>query len=64
MDLCLYAMNNAVAAEDVARATGLTAAQVQLVWRDITAKRRATATCTPIAGGSDLRTRRRGMTRP
>ena len=42
MDLCLYAHDNGVAAEDVARATGLTVEQVGKVWRDIESKRRAT----------------------
>jgi NAD+ synthase len=62
MDLCLYAVNNGVAAEEVARATGLTVAQVQLVRRDILAKRKATRylherpllvdeTCAPVVAG-------------
>lgn len=42
MDLCLYALNNAVPAEEAAAAAGLTVAQVESVWRDIAAKRRAT----------------------
>ena len=40
MDLCLYGLNNGIAEEAVARAVGLTAEQVQQVWRDIEAKRR------------------------
>jgi NAD+ synthase len=42
MDLCLFGLENGVAVADVARATGLTADQVLLVWKDIEAKRRAT----------------------
>src|SRR5262249_67651 len=42
MDLCLYGLSNGIAAEDVARAAKLTVEQVQLVWRDIAAKRKAT----------------------
>lgn len=42
MDLCLYGLNHGVAACDVAVATGLTAEQVQRVFNDIGAKRRAT----------------------
>ncbi len=40
MDLCLYGLNNGIAEDAVARAVGLTAEQVQQVWRDIEAKRR------------------------
>jgi len=43
MDLCLYALNNGVPAKEVASATGLTAEQVQRVFRDIEQKRRTTA---------------------
>ena len=43
MDLCLYAHGNGVSAEDAATATGLSAAQVERVWKDIESKRRATA---------------------
>lgn len=43
MDLCLYALNNAVGIDVVARATGLTVQQVQRVYRDIEQKRRTTA---------------------
>ena len=39
MDLCLYGLENGIPAADVARAAGLTAEQVELVWRDIEAKR-------------------------
>jgi NAD+ synthase len=42
MDLCLYGLNNGIAADVVARAAGLTAVQVERVWADIGAKRRAT----------------------
>lgn len=43
MDLCLYGLNNGLAADAVARAAGLTTEQVERVWRDIAAKRRTTA---------------------
>ncbi|HEY3411382.1 MAG TPA: NAD(+) synthase [Propionicimonas sp.] len=43
MDLCLYGKNNAVPAEQVATATGLTVAQVERVYRDIDQKRKTTA---------------------
>jgi NAD+ synthase len=42
MDLCLYAHNHRVPAAALAPAVGLTAAQVERVYRDIAAKRRAT----------------------
>jgi NAD+ synthase len=42
MDLCLYARNHGVSAEQVATFAGLEAAQVERVFRDIDAKRRAT----------------------
>jgi NAD+ synthase len=42
MDLCLYGLINRVPAEEVARVTGLKPEEVDLVWRDIAAKRRAT----------------------
>lgn len=42
MDLCLYALNNAVPAEEAAPVVGLSVAQVGRVYRDIEAKRRAT----------------------
>ncbi|MFA5901856.1 MAG: NAD(+) synthase [Hyphomicrobium sp.] len=42
MDLCLYGLEHGLAAEDVARAAGLTTEQVTLVWQDIEAKRKAT----------------------
>jgi NAD+ synthase len=41
MDLCLYARDTGVPAEDVARALGLTPAQVGRVFKDIDAKRKA-----------------------
>jgi NAD+ synthase len=40
MDLCLWAVNQRTPAEEVARALGLTSAQVERVYRDIEAKRR------------------------
>jgi len=43
MDLCLFARNNAVPADDVARATGLGVQQVERVFRDIDQKRKTTA---------------------
>ena len=42
MDLCLYGLDNAVPADSVACATGLTQEQVHRVWQDIAAKRKAT----------------------
>ena len=42
MDLCLYALNHGIAAEDAAVAVELTPEQVGRVFRDIEAKRRAT----------------------
>jgi len=42
MDLCLYAVNHGVPAEEVAPAVGLTAEQVARVFKDIEAKRRVT----------------------
>jgi NAD+ synthase len=42
MDLCLYAYNHGETAADVAPAVGLTPTQVERVFRDIDAKRRAT----------------------
>ena len=42
MDLCLWAFNHQVPAAEVAPAVGLTAPQVERVFRDIVAKRRAT----------------------
>jgi NAD+ synthase len=42
MDLCLYGLENAVPVADVARAASLTEEQVQIVWRDIESKRKAT----------------------
>lgn len=42
MDLCLYAVNHGIPPDDVAGVIGLTAAQVEMVFRDIDAKRRAT----------------------
>jgi NAD+ synthase len=43
MDLCLYGLTNGVPAAAVAQAVGLTADQVERVWRDIAGKRRTTA---------------------
>lgn len=42
MDLCLYAVNNGVSANEVAPVVGITPAQVERVFKDIEAKRRAT----------------------
>lgn len=42
MDLCLYGHNRAMPPEDVAGAVGLTAEQVERVYRDIESKRRGT----------------------
>ncbi|RWM70948.1 MULTISPECIES: NAD(+) synthase [Mesorhizobium] len=41
MDLCLYGLNHGISADEVAAAAGLTAAQVQKVFKDIDTKRRA-----------------------
>lgn len=40
MDLCLYGLENGVAAVDVGPAVGLSASQVEAVWSDIAAKRK------------------------
>jgi NAD+ synthase len=42
MDLCLYAFNHGIAADQVTAATGLTTVQIERVFKDIDAKRRAT----------------------
>jgi NAD+ synthase len=42
MDLCLYGLNNGLSAEEVGHAANLGAAQVERVWADIAAKRKAT----------------------
>jgi len=42
MDLCLYALSKGLPAESVAPAVGLSAAEVERVWRDIESKRRTT----------------------
>jgi NAD+ synthase len=42
MDLCLYGLDHGIPAAAVGRAAGLTADEVERVWRDIAAKRRAT----------------------
>jgi NAD+ synthase len=42
MDLCLYGLDHGIPAAAVGRACGLTADQVERVWRDIAAKRKAT----------------------
>jgi NAD+ synthase len=42
MDLCLCAVNNGVSAEEAAPVVGLEPAQVERVFKDIEAKRRAT----------------------
>jgi NAD+ synthase len=43
MDLCLYGLNHRVPAAEVAAAADLTVAQVEYVYRDIAAKRKATS---------------------
>ncbi|MGF9693498.1 NAD(+) synthase [Rhizobium sp. 0TCS1.26] len=40
MDLCLYGLENGIASEAVAEAAGLTADQVDAVWRNIASKRK------------------------
>jgi NAD+ synthase len=42
MDLCLYGVNHAIPAAEVAATIGLTAEQVERVYKDIASKRRAT----------------------
>lgn len=42
MDLCLYGLNHGLPAEQVAAAAGLTPVEVERVWTDIAAKRKAT----------------------
>ena len=42
MDMCLYAINNQIPAAEAAQAIGLTTDQVERVFKDIQAKRRAT----------------------
>jgi NAD+ synthase len=42
MDLCLWAHNHEIAVEEVAQATKLSPAQVELVYQDITRKRKTT----------------------
>lgn len=42
MDLCLYGLNNGLSAAEVGTAARLTAQEVERVWADIAAKRRAT----------------------
>ena len=42
MDLCLYAVNNGITAEEASSTVGLTPDQVERVFKDIEAKRRAT----------------------
>lgn len=42
MDLCLYAFNHGVAIEEVAKVVGINGSQVERVFKDIDAKRRAT----------------------
>jgi NAD+ synthase len=43
MDLCLYAYVNGVPAAEAGPAVGLSAEEVERVWRDIEGKRKATA---------------------
>jgi NAD+ synthase len=42
MDLCLWAQNHGVTADDAARDLGLSPAQVDRVYKDIEQKRRST----------------------
>ncbi|WP_043613723.1 NAD(+) synthase [Ensifer sp. ZNC0028] len=42
MDLCLYGLNHGIEIDAVAKAAGLTIVQVERVWADIAAKRKAT----------------------
>ncbi len=42
MDLCLYGLNHGIEIDAVAKAAGLTVVQVERVWADIAAKRKAT----------------------
>jgi NAD+ synthase len=42
MDLCLYALNEGISAQETAEAAGLTSAQVEWVWQDIQSKRKTT----------------------
>jgi len=42
MDVCLYGLNEQMSAQDTAAAAGLTVDQVEMVWNDISSKRRAT----------------------
>ena len=42
MDICLYAANHGIPAEEVAPVVGITATQVERVFKDIVAKRRTT----------------------
>jgi NAD+ synthase len=42
MDLCLYGKNHGVSPQDVAKAAGMTSEQVERVYHDIDAKRKAT----------------------
>ena len=53
MDICLYGLENAVPAAEIAAATGLTAEDVELVWADIAAKRKVARYlhCQPLVMG-------------
>ncbi len=42
MDLCLYGLNNGISAAEVGAAANLTGVEVERVWADIAAKRKAT----------------------
>ena len=42
MDLCLFGKNNGVSCKEVADAAGMTSEQVERVYNDIEAKRKAT----------------------
>lgn len=40
MDICLYGLENSIAAAEIGAATSLSAAQVEAVWSDIQSKRK------------------------
>ena len=64
LDLCLYALNNGVAAASVAGAAGLREEDVERVFRDIEAKRRATSYLHEHAAARGARPRDRGTVSP
>ncbi len=61
MDLCLYALNNNISSADIAAAVGLTVEQVERVFTDILAKRRATLPLhlSPLLSGEIIEISRR-----